>query len=86
MTCSQRVAGFNYGTGWGSSPKPAVYNQGIALANRLGDQANEASRAAWQVEHALWRVRIADTEKQKTDAISSLASIVHKYDLAVVGE
>ncbi len=36
-----RALGFNYGTGWERDPKPAIYEQGIALANRLGDQAKE---------------------------------------------
>jgi hypothetical protein len=84
MTCNQRAAGFNYGIGWGSGPKPAIYNQGIALANRLGDQASEASRDAWQVEHALWCVRVAETEIEKADAINALKGIVYKYDLALV--
>ena len=50
MTCNPRANGFNYGTGWGSGSKPAIYEQGIALANRLGKHAMEASRIAWQVE------------------------------------
>lgn len=81
-----RALGFNYGVGWGSEPKPAVYEQGAALANRLADQANEASRGAWAVEHALRAVRIADTAKEKADAVAALAAIVFKYDLAVAAE
>jgi hypothetical protein len=81
-----RALGFNYGIGWGSEPKPAVYEQGCLLAKRLADQANEASRGAWAVEHALRAVRIADTEKEKADAVAALAAIVFKYDLAVAAE
>jgi hypothetical protein len=81
-----RALGFNYGIGWGSEPKPAIYEQGCLLAKRLADQANEASRAAWTVEHALRAVRLAETNKEKADAAAALTAIVFKYDLAVAAE
>jgi hypothetical protein len=86
MTRNPRANGFNYGTGWGSGPKPAIYEQGVALANRLSDQMKEASRAAWEVEHALWYVRIAETDQERASAIAALTTVVERYDLSVVLE
>ena len=86
MTIDQRVAGFNYGIGWGSAPKPPIFDQGISLAQRLNQQATEASRAAWAVEMRLRAVRLAETEKEKADAIVALTDIVRRYDLAVAAE
>jgi hypothetical protein len=79
-----RANGFNYGVGWGSSPKPPIYDQGFALARRLGDQAIEASRAAWQVESALRAVRLAETESEKLASVRALTIVVKFYDLSVV--
>ena len=81
-----RAAGFNYGIGWGRAPKPPIYEQGTLLAQRLGSQAMEASRAAWAVEHALRAVRIAETDKEKTDALAALTEQVRKYDPAIAAE
>ena len=79
-----RTLGFNYGSGWGRDCKPPIYEQATALARRLGKQAVEASRIAWEVEHALWKTRISESEKEKTMAISELTAVVHKYDRSVV--
>ena len=48
--------------------------------------ATEASRAAWAVEMRLRAVRLAETEKEKADAIAALTDIVRRYDLAVAAE
>jgi hypothetical protein len=86
MTCNPRAAGFNYGIGWGSAPKPNIYQQGFMLARRLGDQAMEASRIAWSIEMSLRAVRIAETEQERKDAVAALTEKVRKYDLAVAAE
>ena len=44
---------------------PPIFDQGISLAQRLNQQATEASRAAWAVEMRLRAVRLAETEKEK---------------------
>ena len=78
-----RTLGFNYGIGWERDGKPPIYEQATALARRLGKQAVEASRIAWEVEHALWKTRISESEKEKAMAISELTAIVQKYDRSV---
>ena len=65
MTIDQRAAGFNYGIGWAAHRTPLIFDQGISLAQRLNQQATEASRAAWAVEMRLRAVRLAETEKEK---------------------
>ena len=59
---------------------PSIFDQGISLAQRLNQQATEASRAAWAVEMRLRAVRLAETEKEKADAIAALTGIVRRYD------
>jgi hypothetical protein len=86
LSINLRTRGFNYGEGWGSAPKPAIYDQAVDLARRLGLQAMEASRAAWRVEHAARAVRLAETDLEKSRAISSLTAIVRFYDLSVASE
>jgi hypothetical protein len=81
-----RVAGFNYGIGWGSAPKANIYQQGFMLARRLGDQATEASRIPWSLEMSLRAVRITETDEERKDAVAALTEKVRKYDLAVVAE
>lgn len=79
-----RKAGFNYGIGWGTDPKPLVYYQASDLARRLGKEAQKASEAAWCVEMAVRDLRLAETEEEKLSAISKLENIVMRYDLTVV--
>jgi hypothetical protein len=78
-----RKAGFNYGIGWGSDPKPMVYYQAQDLARRLGKEAEKASQAAWSVEMAVRDLRLAETSEEKHRAISNLENIVSRYDLTV---
>ena len=71
-----RAAGFNYGIGWGSEPKPAIFAQGEALAHKLGIEAMAASARQWVVEHACRAVRLAETPNEKADAITALTALV----------
>jgi hypothetical protein len=84
VNINPRANGYNYGVGWGSSPLPPIYDQGFALARRLGAQAIEASRAAWQVESAIRAVRLAETETEKRASVRALTIVVEFYDLLVV--
>jgi len=74
-----RAAGFNYGTGWGSAPKPAVFARGEALAKQLGDAAQAASATAWAVEHAVRNVRLAETPDEKRNSVAALTALVEKH-------
>jgi len=71
--CEPREQGFNYGRGWGSTPKPPVYDRATKVARRLGQEATEKSAQAWRLEMALWKVRIASTEIEKAGAVANLA-------------
>ena len=62
------------------TPKPAVYERGQRLAQCLGDHAMQASRVAWEVEHAVRDVRLAETDKEKSEAVAALTRLVDSYD------
>ena len=74
-----RAAGFNYGTGWGSAPKPAIFATGEALAQKLGSAAIAASRDAWEVDHAVRNVRLAETPDEKRNSVAALTALVEKH-------
>lgn len=74
-----RRYGFNYGAGWGREPKPPIYDQAMELADRLRQLSQEASQTSWALDHALWRVRIAETPAEKQQAISELRAEVFKH-------
>lgn len=74
---------FNYGIGWGTTPKPPVYAQGQALAERLGQKAMKAIAAAWEAEHAVRQVRLAETDQEKAKAVAHLTELVNR-DLGLV--
>ena len=78
-----RKYGFNYGTG-GAAPKPAIYYAADVLAQRLRAIAGEASAKAWEVDRALWRVRVAETEDEKRAAIAALDTIVASHQIGSV--
>jgi hypothetical protein len=80
-----RKAGFNYGTGWGSAPKPPIFAAGEALAQRLGAAAIAASRDAWEVDHAVRDVRLAETPEEKTTRVATLTALVHKHSASGMG-
>jgi hypothetical protein len=73
-----RDLGFNYGTGWGSAPKPPIYLLAIKLARRLGQDAVEKSAQAWALEMALRNVRLATTGVEKAVAVVELARQMEK--------
>lgn len=67
-----RAAGFNYGVGWGSAPKPAEY---FRLENRARDMranAQALNARLWAVEMALRNLRLASTPQEKEKAVSDL--------------
>lgn len=68
----QRQHGFNYGAGWGQSPKPKLYDEASVLADRLRKESAQASARSWALDHALWKVRIAETQSEKLLAFASL--------------
>lgn len=80
MACP-RSRGFNYGVGWGPTPKPAIYAQGEGLCKRLGQQAVVVSQAEWRVSMALRDLRLAETDAEKTAAVENLSEIVAFYDV-----
>lgn len=67
-----RRRGFNYGVGWGASPKPPAYITGLLLARLLGKKASLASQAAWAHEMLVRNVRLAETNDEKSTATELL--------------
>lgn len=74
-----REAGFNYGKGWGSAPKPPIYLEAAKLARQLNKESALISARAWALELALWRVRIATTGVEKAMAVAELFAEVQKF-------
>ena len=68
-----RDRGFNYGTGWGSGPKPPLYLEAAKRSRALNAEARASSARAWSLEMALWRGRIATTGVEKAGAMMDLA-------------
>jgi hypothetical protein len=79
MPDDPRDRGFNYGRGWGSDPKPPLYHTATIKCRQLSEQANRLSQEAWDLEHALWVVRIASTGEEKAIAMNHLAEKMAKY-------
>lgn len=73
-----REQGFNYASGWGSAPKPPLYHHASKLARQLGQEAIQKSAQAWQLDLALWKVRIATTGADKAQAMAALAIALEK--------
>lgn len=73
---SPRAQGYNYGVGWGSGPKPAIYFDGIKLAIVLDSIQHEAQTRAWRLTTALRNVRLAETETEKRLTIETLAETI----------
>lgn len=80
MSDDPRAKGFNYGIGWGPSPKPPIYHQAQKLALVLNRIANAASRKAWALESASRTVRLAETETEKQCAVSALTELMLQYE------
>lgn len=75
-----REAGFNYGKGWGGTPKPPIYLEAAKLARQLTQESALISARIWALELALWRVRIATTGIEKGQAVAALSTEVQKLD------
>jgi hypothetical protein len=74
-----RARGFNYGPGWGTAPKPAIYHTADAIAFVLRNQAGQISKQAWSLDMALRNVRLASTDQEKVRAVVALELEVAKY-------
>lgn len=81
-----RLAGFNYGAGWGSDPKPPIYHQAEAVARALGEEMMRLSREQWGLEMALRRVRLAQWPREKAIAVAALEVSMEKYKPAIAAE
>ncbi len=79
MNANPRAVGFNYGIGWGDTPKPPIYKAAMQVAEHLGKIAITASAEAWALEMALRDVRHAETDQAKAVAIARLTSAMRKY-------
>jgi hypothetical protein len=75
MDVNPRANGFNYGVGWGSTPKPTIYTEAQQLALLLNREANAASRKAWALEMAIRNVRLAETDQEKEHQYRSSYSL-----------
>ena len=80
MDISPRANDFNYGVGWGPTPKPPIYREAQELARIFGRAANIASRKAWALEMAIRTVRLAETPKEKECAVSALTELMLEKD------
>lgn len=79
-TQSPRAQGFNYGGGWGNSPKPEIYFDGVKIGNVLQRIAHDATANAWSMTHALREVRLAETPTEKAKALHLLYELVRKFE------
>ena len=77
-----RKSGFNYGKGWGATSKPPVYLHAAKLARQLAHESSLISARAWALEMALWRVRIATTGVEKSQAVANLSAEMQKLELS----
>jgi hypothetical protein len=75
MDINPRADGFNYGIGWGPTPKPEIYTEAQQLALLLNKEANAASRKAWALEMAIRDVRLAETDQEKEQSVSQLLQL-----------
>ena len=80
MYDNPRAKGFNYGIGWGSTPKPPIYHKAQELALVFNRIANAATKKAWALEMAIRTVRLAETETEKRCAISALIELMLQYE------
>lgn len=74
-----RQAGYNYGQGWGSAPKPPIYFEGMKRAQVLNEEATQKQSEAWALEMALRDVRLATTDEEKVEAGAALHDAMGKY-------
>ena len=74
-----RDAGFNYGRGWGSAPKPPIYLEAMKLSRELNRQRMILSQKAWALDMALWHVRIASLGSEKAAAVRELHKMIADF-------
>ncbi|MDR6305226.1 hypothetical protein GGQ85_002946 [Nitrobacter vulgaris] len=80
MNDNPRAKGFNYGIGWGSAPKPPIYDKARELALVFNKIANAAVKKAWALEMAIRTVRLAETETEKRCAVAALIELMLQYE------
>ena len=83
IQANPRAAGYNYGVGWGKSPKPPIYLEGMRIARRLGEMQMAISRASWGMEMACRSVRLAETGAEKAKAVAGLEREIAKHRYAI---
>jgi hypothetical protein len=81
-----RTLGFNYGPGWGSEPKPPIYNTAMKVAFVLGREATKLSAQAWALEMAIRDVRLASRGCEKAQAVAKLETALAKHLPPCVGD
>jgi hypothetical protein len=81
-----RTQGFNYGQGWGSSPKPPLYFDGMRRAQFLNAEATQKQAEAWALEMVLRDVRLATSDEEKQAAVSALTDAMSKYHNQLAAE
>ncbi|MDB5580968.1 MAG: hypothetical protein JWR80_6144 [Bradyrhizobium sp.] len=74
-----RSLGFNYGSSWGTQPKPPVYHAAVKVAFTLQRQAREISDKAWRLEMVIRNVRLAGTAAERTQAVARLEKALADY-------
>lgn len=79
-----RLAGFNYGQGWGSEPKPAIYFEGMKHAQNLGQEATQKQAEVWELEMVLRNVRLATTAEEKGNAVQALTDAMARYHNQII--
>jgi hypothetical protein len=79
MNLNPRANGFNYGVGWGTTPKPPIYFEAQQLALIFNRAANIASRKAWSLEMTIRTVRLAETPRERDAAVSALTELMLQY-------
>lgn len=71
-----RAKGFNYGAGHPSDiPFPPLYHRLERVGVTLGKAAMTASKRSWELDMALRRMRLAETEGERQDALDRLESL-----------
>ena len=78
MNDNPRKKGFNYGIGWGPTPKPAIYHEAQQLALALNRVAHAATRKAWSLEMAIRTMRLAETDTERQRAVFALTELTHE--------
>lgn len=88
MKVDPKANGFNYGIGWGTTPKPAVYYLAEMVARELRQESQRVSAEAWALDHAIRAVRLAESEIEKQMALDRLRNelVKHEEDIREAAE